>query len=351
MKGKATSFDIAYMAGVSQSTVSRALRNSPLVNEETRLKVQAIARELNYKVDKNASNLRNQRSGTIALLLFEDPTEDESLINPFFLSMLGSITRATAKRGMDLLVSFQQLSDDWHADYEDSKKADGLILLGYGDYVDYEEKLASLLKQRTHFICWGAQVQGKPELSVRCDNQQGGYLAGQYLANMGHKRFAFIGNASNHSPEFFARYLGFVQALQEAGIPLQAISQIDAISTEQSGFTALTKLYQSGAAFDAVFAASDLIAIGAIRALQQQAIVVPENVAVVGFDDIPVAQYVSPTLTTVAQNTNLAGELLVENLLKLINDEPITNSEISPRLVIRQSCGGQSVSLVQDDVL
>ena len=107
MKGKATSFDIAHYAGVSQSTVSRALRNSPLVNEETRKRVHDIAKKLNYKVDKNASNLRTQQSSTLALLLFEDPTSDESQINPFFLSMLGSITRACAKEGYDLLVSFQ----------------------------------------------------------------------------------------------------------------------------------------------------------------------------------------------------------------------------------------------------
>ena len=100
LKSKQTSFDIAYRAGVSQSTVSRALRNSPLVNEETRLRVQAIAKELNYKVDKNASSLRTQQSGTLALLLFEDPTNDDSLINPFFMSMLGSITRACGNKGL-----------------------------------------------------------------------------------------------------------------------------------------------------------------------------------------------------------------------------------------------------------
>lgn len=176
MKEKATSFDIAYLAGVSQSTVSRALRDSPQVNKETRDKVQAIARQLNYKVDKNASNLRKQRSSTLALLLFEDPTTDESLINPFFLSMLGSITRACAKRGQDLLVSFQQLSNDWHADYEDTKKADGIILLGYGDYQDYEEKLNKLLAQETHFVCWGADVEGHPDFTIRSNNRQGGRL-------------------------------------------------------------------------------------------------------------------------------------------------------------------------------
>ena len=96
MKGKATSFDIAYRAGVSQATVSRALSGSHLVSEETRKKIQAIADEMHYKVDKNASALRRQHSATLALLLFEDPTVDVSLFNPFFLSMVGQITRSSA---------------------------------------------------------------------------------------------------------------------------------------------------------------------------------------------------------------------------------------------------------------
>ena len=142
--GKPTSFDIAYQAGVSQSTVSRALRNSPLVKEETRRRVQEIARKLNYQVDQHAAGLRSQRSKTLALLLFEDPTSDESQINPFFLSMLGSITRAAAQRDYDVLLSFQQLNQDWHTRYELSNRADGIILLGYGDYMQYREKLTAL---------------------------------------------------------------------------------------------------------------------------------------------------------------------------------------------------------------
>src|SRR3546814_11976660 len=110
MKAKATSIDIAHLTGVSQATVSRALRGSPLVNEETRRRIQAAADQLNYKVDKNASNLRRMHTGMLALLFFEDPTADESHINPFFLSMLGSINRACALRGYDLLISFQQSS-------------------------------------------------------------------------------------------------------------------------------------------------------------------------------------------------------------------------------------------------
>jgi DNA-binding LacI/PurR family transcriptional regulator len=339
MKGKATSFDIAYRAGVSQSTVSRALRDSPAVNPETKERIFAIARELNYKVDKNASNLRKQRSGTLALLLFEDPTVDDSLINPFFLSMLGSITRACTKRGHDLLISFQQLSNDWHADYEDSKKADGIILLGYGDYVDYEEKLLQLLAQQTHFVCWGAQVEGRPEFTIRSNNRQGGALAAQHLLDLGYRSFAFIGIASAHAPEFFQRYQGYVEVLAAHGISPHAVAQYDAISTEQAGFAATCQLLADGHRPRAIFTASDLIAIGVVRAVQQAGLRVPEDVAVVGFDDIPMASFCSPALTTIQQNTSLAGEMLVVNLLKLINRESISLTEIEPRIIVRRSCG------------
>ena len=339
MKQKNTSFDIAYRAGVSQSTVSRALRNSPLVNEETRMRIQAIAKELNYKVDKNASSLRTQQSGTIALLLFEDPTNDDSLINPFFLSMLGSITRATAKKGYDLLVSFQQMSNDWHADYEDTRKADGIILLGYGDYTDYEEKLVKLIEQETHFVRWGADVENLPVISVGCDNFHGGYQLTQHVIAKGRNRFAFVGGVSSGSPEFRDRYLGHCQALKEADLEVNAKRQVDAISTEEAGYQAVQSLINNNQTFDAVCAASDLIAIGAMKALQENGLRVPDDVAVVGFDDIPIANFTYPPLTTAKQNTVLAGEVLVDKLLQLINGEACETELMPTSIVIRQSCG------------
>ena len=338
-KGKATSFDIAHLAGVSQSTVSRALRGSPLVNKETRDRIQAIARELNYKVDKNASNLRSQHSGTVALLLFEDPTPDDSLINPFFLSMLGSITRTCAQKGFDLLISFQQLSNDWHADYEDSKKADGIILLGYGDYVDYRAKLEKLEAQGTHFVRWGAVLADQPGVSIGCDNVLGGEDVTRHLLSLGRKRIAFIGNASNHSPEFFDRYRGHIQALQNVGLPADATLQVDAISTEQAGYDAVGELMARNSHFDALFCASDLIALGAIRALNDHGLRVPDDIAVVGFDDIQMACFANPPLTTVRQNTKRAGEMLVDTLIHRIHDEPASSATIAPELVIRRSCG------------
>ncbi|MFY8273340.1 LacI family DNA-binding transcriptional regulator [Pseudoalteromonas sp. SSDWG2] len=339
MKGKATSFDIAHYAGVSQSTVSRALRGSPLVNEETRRRVAEVARKLNYKVDKNASNLRAQQSSTLAVLLFEDPTTDESQINPFFLSMLGSITRACAKEGYDLLVSFQSSSNDWSADYADSHRADGIILLGYGDYVDYQSKFQRLLDSDTKFVCWGANVDGRPELTVSCNNSHGGALVADHFIELGRKDCAFIGDASHHSPEFSARFNGFEARLQEHGAHVSERKMATAISTEESGYQATKSLLANNITFNALFAASDLIAIGAIRALQESGLRVPHDVSVVGFDDISVARYCTPPLSTVAQNTTLAGQMLVSNLLSLIADEEVDvqSAVLPPQLIVRQS--------------
>ena len=338
-KPKATSVDIAYRAGVSQATVSRVLRGSPLVNIETRKRVEAVARELNYKVDRHASSLRTQRSGTLALLLFEDPTPDESHINPFFLSMLGSITRACAKHGHDLLVSFQQLSDDWHADYENSMKADGLILLGYGDYLAYQATLDRLVEQGTHFVRWGAVLPGQPFVSIGCDNFHGGQLVGEHLYALGRRRVAFLGDASSHYPEFFARYRGCGVALHDWHVTMDPALQVDAESSEEAGYAAARTLVSRGLVFDAVFAASDLIAIGVMRALTESGLRVPEDVSVVGFDDIPMARFANPALTTVFQNTTRAGELLVEALLKQIRDEPIESQMIPASLIVRKSSG------------
>jgi DNA-binding LacI/PurR family transcriptional regulator len=344
MKVKATSFDIAYEAGVSQSTVSRALSGSSLVNLDTRRKIQAIAKQLNYKVDKNASCLRRQHSVTLALLLFEDPTPDDSLINPFFLSMLGSITRACARQGYDLLISFQQFSNDWHADYQDSHKADGLILLGYGDYLVARGKLQSLVEQKTHFVRWGAVVDGQPGISVGCDNASGGRAITEHLLALGRRRIAFVGRISEQCPEFLDRYRGYCAAHEAAGIRIDPALQLDAPdSTEQIGHEAVARLLQSGVEIDAVFAASDLLAIGATNALIEAGKRVPEQVSVVGFDDIPMASYTSIPLTTVQQDTRQAGEILVERLLQQIRGEPAESIMLPAKVIVRRSCGARAL--------
>jgi DNA-binding LacI/PurR family transcriptional regulator len=337
--GKPTSFDIAYQAGVSQSTVSRALRNSPLVKEETRRRVQEIARKLNYQVDQHAAGLRSQRSRTLALLLFEDPTSDDSQINPFFLSMLGSITRAAAKRDYDVLLSFQQLNQDWHTRYELSNRADGIILLGYGDYLSYREKLEHLQAAGAHFVIWGPAESGQPGHSLCSDNARGAAEATRHLLRLGRRKIAFLGSANNRFPEFKQRYKGYRKALKEAGLDPGKAMRFDAENLEVEGHAAALKLLDSGREFEAVLAASDLIAIGAIAAFQERSLEVPQDVAVVGFDDIPAASYVSPPLTTVRQDTLAAGAALVDNVIRLIEGEMVDASSLEPVLKVRASCG------------
>ncbi|HET8897959.1 MAG TPA: LacI family DNA-binding transcriptional regulator [Rhodanobacteraceae bacterium] len=337
MKQKATSIDIAYRAGVSQATVSRALRGSKQVSEETRRRILEVAAELNYKVDKNASNLRSQLCGTLALLFFEDPSPDDSHINPFLLSMLGSITRACADQGYDLLISFQQFSDDWHAEYADSRKADGIILLGYGDYMAYRAKAEKLVAQGTRFVRWGAVLPDQPDVTVGCDNLSGGQVATEHLLQQGCRRIAFLGSANEHYPEFFERYHGYTAALKAARIKVDPALQADAESSEESGYAALEALHAAGIDFDAVFAASDLIAIGAMRALADHGLNVPADVAVVGFDDISSANFINPPLTTVRQDTSRAGALLVDCLLKRINGEAAESARLPVSLVVRKS--------------
>lgn len=331
-----TSLDIAELAGVSQSTVSRALRGNPMVSRKTRDRILDIARQLDYTVDKNASNLRSQQTHTLALLFFEDPTADDSNINPFFLSMQSWITRVCSERGYDLLVSFQRMSRNWHAEYTDSRKADGLILLGYGDFLAYRGKLDALVQSGTRFVRWGSLLPDRLGISIGSDNLQGGRMVCEHLVAQGYRRIAFLG-APEHSPEVMERHRGYAAALQTAGIEVDPALRIDAVTNEQSGHAAVLALLDRGQRFDAVFGASDLIAIGAMRGLKERGLRIPEDVAVVGFDDIAMAANVTPSLTTVAQDTRRAGRLLVEALINLIEGKPVQGCRLPTHLVVRRS--------------
>jgi len=339
--GKTTSFDIAHRAGVSQATVSRALRDSPLVNPDTRKRVKKIARELNYRVDRSAAGLRSQQSHTIALLLYDDPTTDDSGINPFFLTLLGNITRIAASEKYDVLVSFQHLSDDWLYEYQINNRADGMILLGYGDYGQMSSKLNKLKKQGAHFTIFGLS---KPDLEghyVCGQNLEGGELATQHLISLGRKRIVFLGESSEDCPEFKLRYEGYCNALRNAGLPVEPQLQVETKNQETAGYESMTRLLQSGLKFDALFAATDLIAFGALKCLRKSGIKVPQDISVVGFDDQPAASYFSPSLTTIRQDTRLAAEALVKNLIRMINGEPIESQMFPVSLKVRGSCGGR----------
>lgn len=334
-----TSRDIADIAGVSQATVSRALRNSPLVRKETRERIHAIARELNYFVNRNAAGLRTHQSNTIALLLFDDRPDTDARMNLFLMSLLDNITRAAASHGYDVLVSLQQLHDDWHIEYQASHRADGLILLGYGDYLEYREKLDALARANTRFMIWGPIIRDQPGHSFGCNNDSGGYQATNHLLQLGRRRIAFIGSNSLRSPEMASRHDGYVRALRQAGIDADDKLRFAAGNSELQGHRATCQLLESGEDFDAIFAVTDLVAIGAMRTLSEAGRRVPDDVAVVGFDDMPLAAYVTPALTTVQQNAQRGAEGLVQGIVGLIEGNPVESTLMEPTLIIRDSCG------------
>jgi len=337
-----TSFDIAALAGVSQPTVSRALSGNPSVSAETRARVFAAAEKLHYKVDKNASGLRRRQSRTLALLFFEEDSNEGALINPFYLSMLGPMVRHCAGRGYDLLISFQQLSSDWHVEYEDSRKADGIILLGYGDYLKYQPKLTKLVSHGAHFVRWGSAGEGQIGATVSSDNHQGGFDAATHLIQEGRRAIAFIGTATAAYPEFLERWRGYCDALRAAGLEPDERLGAMAEPSEEAGRAAVADLLSRGADFDAIFAASDLAAIGAMHALQNRGMAVTDEVAIVGFDDIPAASLSSPPLTTVAQDPRQAAEALVDSLLEAVEGGSAASRLLPVRLSVRESSVSRS---------
>ncbi len=334
-----TSRDIADLAGVSQATVSRALRNSPLVRQDTRDRIKQIARDLNYFVNRNAAGLRTHQSNTLALLLFDETDGTDKRMNLFFMSFLDSITRAAARHGYDVLLSLQQLTDDWHMEYQASRRADGIILLGYGDYAEYRGKLAALAAANTRFIIWGPIINDQPGHSFGCDNEHGGYQATKHLVGLGRSRIAYIGRKEHRSPEHAHRYAGYARALHEAGIQPNDDLRIPADNSETLGYQAAQQLIDSEVPFDAIFGVTDLIAIGAMRAIRDAGLRIPEDVAVVGFDDMPLAAHVTPALTTVQQNSQIAADGLVKGIVGLIEGEPVQSALMEPQLIVRDSCG------------
>lgn len=333
MTKRPTSFDIAALAGVSQPTVSRALSGSPSVSEATRARVFAAATELNYKVDKNASGLRRQHSRTLAVLFFDEQVPEGAVLNPFYLSLLGPMVRHCAECGYDLLISIQQLSSDWHLDYEDSRKADGIILLGYGDYLEYQPKLEKLIERGAHFVRWGSAEPGEIGVTVSSDNEAGGFEATGHLLERGCRRIAFIGTAEAGYPEFMQRWQGYCRALRAAGIEPEEELRVESGPRESEGRAALALLLERGVEFDAIFAASDVTAIGAMHALQA----IGRSVPVIGFDDIPAASLSSPPLTTVTQDPRQAAEALIDTLIEAIEGGAASNRVLPVRLTVRQS--------------
>jgi len=340
MKPAVRMIDLARMAGVSKSTVSRALSDNPLVSKETREQIQALAREHNYRLNVSARNFFLKETLTIAVLIPTANKTDWRILDPFFLELLGNIADALNDEGHELLLAkTSSQSVNWIEDYIKGKRSDGVILIGQG--IEHE-KINELSKSFAPLVVWGGALAGQKYCTVGSDNIRGGRIATEHLLSLGRRKLAFLGD--KRLPEVALRYEGFCQAHAEAGVAHDASREIDIPFTSEAAFDATTALLKSHADLDGIIASSDVIAMSAIRAIKQSGLSVPEDISVVGYDDIMLSSHYNPELTTIRQNCREGGRYLVKRLLQIIAGEKAPSVLLPTELVVRNSCGAKTAS-------
>ena len=326
--------DIARLAGVSKSTVSRALADSPLVNDKTKALVKKIAIEHNYRLNVAARNFRLKESLTISVLLPTAVGADWRLSDPFFLELLGAIADSVDAHGHQLLLSRTSPQDgNWIKSFVEKRNADGLILIGQGSQ---HKAINELAKNYKALSVWGAKLEDTMHYPVvGTDNELGGKRITTHLLSQGRRRIAFLG--LRDSPEIMQRFAGYCLAHNEFDLPWHKSLVVEDQINPSPLQTQLKKLLGLKSGCDAIVASSDVQAMSAIQSLQELGLSVPRDIAVVGYDDITLAQYYNPALTTIHQDRKQAGNFLVENVLSAINGGETTTRTLDPELVVRDS--------------
>ena len=332
-EGRITAHQIAAMLGVSQPTVSRALRGDKKVNETTRARIVALANELNYSVDHNALRLRTQQSYSIALVILCRRGENKANINPFYLSLLGCIAASASERGYNLIVSFQDSPANFFANYTGSRQADGLIVIGSGQNIEGWQFFGEYARHNTPMICWGASKEDL--ISIKSDNAQGANLAIEHLLSSGCTKIAYIGPTNSEQPPFQDRLTTYIAAMAQKGMaPICPPLPENAVREDQ-GYAAVNGLIRDKVDFDGLFCANDFIALGAMRALDENHIAVGTDVRVIGFDGIATGAYAQPPLTTIEQDYVEAGEMLVEALIAVLKGDAPNIAPVPVKLLKR----------------
>jgi len=327
--------ELARLAEVDVSTVSRALNDSPLVKPHTKEAILKIADDIGYTVNVAARNLRKQSSEAIGIVIPLAHGSEQTISDPFFLEMVGSVSHAASKHGYDLIVSVPQ--DEMQIAERRllrSGRADGLIVIGQAGRT---ERLDAMNANNANIVVWGGADKTPKYTLVGSDNVKGGRMATSHLLSLGRERMLFLGDVE--LPEVALRYDGYKRAHAEAGIAHDPTLILKLNFGGQSAFDAVAKFIDDGQSFDGIFAASDVLAMAAIHALQSRGKTVPIDVSVVGYDNIGQANMSTPPLTTIDQNIAQGGQIMVDLLLAKINGKPVKSEFTATELVVRGSCG------------
>ncbi|MCT8000765.1 LacI family DNA-binding transcriptional regulator [Sphingomonas sanguinis] len=327
--------DIARLAGVSPGTVSRALAGKSVVNAETRQRIEALAAEHNFQINQMARRLRAQRTGVIGLAIPLGHERRQRLSDPFFMTLLGHLADELAARDHDVMLSrIIPDDDDWLSRIARSGMADGVLLIGQSDQLAVIEAVAQTYLP---LVVWGSNLAGQRHCAVGVDNRLGGRLAGEHLIATGRRHIAFMGEI--RTLELAQRHAGLCDALAQAGLPppyqLDVALAPDLMPDQIAAN--LSRLQREGRGIDGIVAASDMIAVATMSALAASGVSVPGDVAVTGFDDLPLAERAVPRLTTIRQDLEAGAKAMVEALFARLDGQAAPGLEMPPRLIVRDS--------------
>ena len=333
--------DIAKAAEVSHSTVSRALSDSPLVSVETKARIQQLAREMSYSPDAQARSLVVGRTQTLGVVV-------TTITDPVIAEIVQAIeSKARDREYSVILTSFDSRSAHELAAVErlQSKRVDGVIVTSSRVGALYQDHLERL-RVPIVLINSRSSERGSYTYSVRVDNQHGGFLAAGHLIRQGHRRVGYISGPAGHSDDR-ERQAGYRQALEEAGIvfdPELVVQGTGRVSAGEQALPALMSLHKPPTA---AFCYNDMTAVGLLHAAWAAGLSLPQDLAIVGFDDIPLASYVQPPLSSIAQPIAMMGGRAVEMVLALLaNGSPdtssVSNVVAQGQLVVRESSGAMS---------
>ncbi|MCW9716912.1 substrate-binding domain-containing protein [Avibacterium sp. 21-599] len=328
----ATMKDIARIAQVSTSTVSHVINNTGYVSEAMRARVMNVVESLNYRPSALARSLKVKQTNTLGMLV-------SATNNPFFAEVVSGVEQYCNQHQYNLIISSIDGAEnrlEQNIQTLIQKQVDGLLLM-YSDsqYADLKQLNISL---PVVVMDWWPTALNADKIYE--NSELGAYLATQYLIQQGHREIAIItGNLQKSLAQ--NRLQGYKKALQEAQLPLNPEWIIESHFDFEGGVIGMKKLLQAKKRPSAVFACSDTIAVGVYQVAWQQGLNIPQDLSVIGYDDIMLAQYLSPPLSTIHQPKAELGKLAVETLLKRIKtpEKPYQSLLLGPKLVVRESIG------------
>lgn len=323
--------DVAKMANVSTATVSRVLCNTGTVKKETTERVREVMEQLNYQPNLLARQLRKMETKTILVVV-------PDITNSFFSKVLRGIESVATENGYQVLLGDAQNNIEHEKGLINilrQKKADGMILLT----ARMNQALIEEISREFPVVLACEYIEGALIPTVSIDNISSARKATSHLIELGHKRIGFISGPLN-SVLGRDRLKGFRQAMDQCNLPVKPLYIQEGDFSYESGFNLIMKFLALDQPPTAVFTASDEMAIGAIKAIKSKGLSVPEDISIVGFDDVKMASILEPALTTIAQPAFEIGENAMELLMKLINHDALEKNQfiLEDKLIIRESC-------------